>query len=289
MIRLAVVSGKGGTGKTVLTGGIAQIACRSRVMVDCDVDAANLELLLSPRILEQQDFYGMKTASIDPDQCSACGICSDSCRFGAIHGNGKVFFVEPGRCEGCGACRLTCPAGAITMQPRVCGQIFYSDTPYGNLVHARLVPGAANSGLLVAEIKKIALSRNDDCDLMLIDGPPGIGCPLISTITGTDHTLVVTEPSVSGLHDLERVVRVSQGLRTQISVVINRYDLNPRITGAIRAYCRAHNLPVRGEIPYDESVMDAVRAGKPVTEFSSPASGAIRALWTDCTRLFGEK
>jgi MinD superfamily P-loop ATPase len=131
----------------------------------------------------------------------------------------------------------------------------------------------------VAEIKKIALSRNGDCDLMLIDGPPGIGCPLISTITGTDHALVVTEPSVSGLHDLERVVRVSQGLRTQISVVINKHDLNPRISGAIREYCQAHALPVRGEIPYDESVMDAVRAGIPVTDFSSPASRAIRALW----------
>jgi MinD superfamily P-loop ATPase len=285
MIRLAVVSGKGGTGKTVLTGAIAQIATRSRVMVDCDVDAANLELLLNPRILDQHDFYGMETASIDADQCTACGICEDSCRFGAIHANGKSYIVEPDRCEGCGVCHLVCAAGAVTMQPRICGQIFYSDTQYGNLVHARLVPGAANSGLLVAEIKKIALERNGECDLMLIDGPPGVGCPLISTISGTDHVLVVTEPSVSGLHDLERLVRISSSLRTQISVVINKFDLNEQIFGRITDYCREHTLPVRGVIPYDESVMTAVRSGRPVTDFSTPASLAIRRIWDDMSSM----
>jgi MinD superfamily P-loop ATPase len=284
MIRLAVVSGKGGTGKTVVTGAIAQICTRSRVMVDCDVDAANLEFLLNPRVLERREFYGMESAYIDPGQCTACGICSDACRFNAITNTGEFFAVVADRCEGCTACRLACPAGAISMQPRVCGEIFYSETPYGNLVHARLTPGAANSGLLVAEIKKIALSRNGDCDLMLIDGPPGIGCPLISTITGTDHVLLVTEPSVSGLHDLERVIRVSQSLRTRISVVINKYDLNPRISGVIREYCQEHGLPVRGEIPYDETVMTAVRNGRPVTDFSSPASRAIRTIWDEISR-----
>jgi MinD superfamily P-loop ATPase len=285
MIRLAVVSGKGGTGKTILTGAIAQIATRPRVMVDCDVDAANLELLLSPRIIDRKDFYGMETAWIDPEQCTACGLCSDSCRFGAIHGSGERFIVECDRCEGCGVCRQLCPAGAITMQPHICGQIFYSETLYGNLVHARLVPGAANSGLLVAEIKKIALDRNGDCDMMLIDGPPGIGCPLISTISGTDHILVVTEPSVSGLHDLERVVRVSSSLRTQISVVINKYDLNSRMSGMIGDYCREHALPLRGVVPYDESVMTAVRSGKPVTDFSTPASLAIRRIWDEMSSI----
>jgi MinD superfamily P-loop ATPase len=281
MIRLAVVSGKGGTGKTILTGAIAQIATRSRVMVDCDVDAANLELLLNPWILERKDFTGMEAAWIDTDRCTACGICSDACRFDAIRSEGKIFAIETDRCEGCGVCHMVCQAEAISMKPRVCGEIFYSETPYGNLVHARLFPGAANSGLLVGEIKKIALARNGDCDLMLIDGPPGIGCPLISTITGTDHVLVVTEPSVSGLHDLERVVRVSQGLRTRISVVINKHDLNPRLSGAIREYCQDHSLPVRGEIPFDESVMEAVRKARPVTEYKSPASEAIRTIWED--------
>jgi MinD superfamily P-loop ATPase len=279
MIRLAVVSGKGGTGKTVVTGAIARICTRPRVMVDCDVDAANLELLLKPRILERKDFYGMEAACIDPAICTGCGICSDACRFEAIRMYGGTWAVETGRCEGCGVCRLVCPAGAVSMQPRVCGEIFYSETPYGNLVHARLAPGAANSGLLVGEIKKLALSRDGDCDLMLIDGPPGIGCPLISTITGTDHVLVITEPSVSGLHDLERVVRVSSSLRTQVSVVINKSDLNPRISGSIRGFCRKQGISFRGEIPYDESVMEAVRMAQPVTEYDSPASVAIHTIW----------
>jgi MinD superfamily P-loop ATPase len=286
MIRLAVVSGKGGTGKTILTGALAQIATRSRVMVDCDVDAANLELLLNPRILERKDFTGMEAAWIDTDRCTACGICGDACHFDAIRSREGIFAVEADRCEGCGVCRLVCPSEAISMQPRVCGEIFYSETPYGNLVHARLFPGAANSGLLVGEIKKIALARNSDCDLMLIDGPPGIGCPLISTITGTDHLLVVTEPSVSGLHDLERVVRVSQSLRTQLSVVINKYDLNPGMSGEIRKYCREHDLSVRGLIPYDESVMTAVRLARPATDYNSPASVAIQAIWDTMSEEF---
>ncbi|NYT21911.1 MAG: P-loop NTPase [Methanomicrobiales archaeon] len=284
MIRLAVVSGKGGTGKTVVTGAIARICTRSRVMVDCDVDAANLELLLKPRILERTDFRGMEVASIDPAVCTACGICIGACRFDAIRTHGAAYRVETGRCEGCRVCRMVCPAGAVSMQPRMCGQIFYSETAWGNLVHARLAPGAANSGLLVMEIKKLALSRNGDCDLMLIDGPPGIGCPLISTITGTDHALLVTEPSVSGFHDLERVVRVSRTLRTPVSVVINKHDLNPRISGDIRKFCRREDVAFRGEIPYDEAVMEAVRNGRPVTEYHVPASEAITTLWDDWSR-----
>jgi MinD superfamily P-loop ATPase len=281
MIRFAVISGKGGTGKTVVTGAIARICTRQRVMVDCDVDAANLELLLNPRVLERKDFTGMEAASIDPDRCTACGICSDACRFDAVREDGPAFTIDTGRCEGCRVCRLVCPGKAITMQPRVCGEIFYSETAYGNLVHARLAPGAANSGLLVSEIKKLALERNGDCDLMLIDGPPGIGCPMISTITGTDHVLVVTEPSVSGLHDLKRVVRVSRSLRTQVSVVINKHDLNPQISGTIREFCRQEGLAFRGEIPYDETVMEAVRMARPVTSYPGPASEAITTLWDE--------
>ncbi len=284
MIRFAVVSGKGGTGKTVVTGAIAQICIRSRVMVDCDVDAANLELLLNPQILERKDFYGMEAACIDPGICTACGICSDACRFDAISMVNGTFSVDPGRCEGCRVCRLVCPSGAVSMQPRIVGEIFYSQTSYGNLVHARLAPGAANSGLLVSDIKKMALSRNSDCNLMLIDGPPGIGCPLIATITGTDHVMVVTEPSVLGLHDLERVVRVSRSLRTQVSVVINKSDLNSRISGEIRDYCRKKELVFRGEIPYDEAVMEAVRMGRPVTEYDVPASEAIRCIWDNISQ-----
>ncbi|HNQ25565.1 MAG TPA: ATP-binding protein [Methanoregulaceae archaeon] len=279
MIRLAVVSGKGGTGKTVITGGIVHLSRCAKVMVDCDVDAANLELILNPRIIRREEFTGMEGAYINPAQCSGCGECSDACRFGAIEPIGDTCVVHPDQCEGCGVCRVVCPSEAISMRPRVCGEIYYSETPYGNLVHARLAPGAANSGLLVGRIKKIALERNGECDLMLVDGPPGIGCPLISTITGMDQVLAVTEPSVSGLHDLQRLIRVCRPLRVNMVVAINKYDLNPGISDSIREYCGQEGIPVLGMIPYDESVMDAVRNGRLVTEYDTPAAQAIHHLW----------
>jgi MinD superfamily P-loop ATPase len=282
------VSGKGGTGKTVITGAIAHISTCSKVMVDCDVDAANLELLLNPHITERLQFAGMEGAFIDPVRCMACGICSDACRFNAIGKNSETYEVHTDYCEGCRVCRLICPSEAITMRPRVCGEIYYSETKYGNLVHARLFPGAANSGLLVGKIKKIALERNAGCDLVLVDGPPGIGCPLISTISGMDVVLVVTEPSISGLHDLERLVRVCCPLRVDMVVVINNYDLNIPVSDSIHEFCRRANIPVRGDIPYDESVMDAVREGKQVTDFNSPAAKAIHSLWDDIFSTYSE-
>jgi MinD superfamily P-loop ATPase len=288
MIRLAVVSGKGGTGKTVITGAIASISTCSKVMVDCDVDAANLELLLHPHIIDRQEFTGMDAAFINPAKCLACGICYDACRFDAIGKDGETYVVRTDQCEGCGVCRFICPSDAVSMQPRVCGEIYYSETLYGNLVHARLVPGAANSGLLVGKIKKIAVERNGDCDLMLVDGPPGIGCPLLSTVAGMDAVLVVTEPSVSGLHDLERLISVCRPLRADMAVVINKYDLNIRISDSIYEFCKRADIPVRGEIPYDESVMNAVRMGKPVTDYESPAAQAIHSLWDDVFSTYRE-
>ena len=284
MIQLAVVSGKGGTGKTVFTGGIAHCSIRSMVLADCDVDASNLEFILSPRLIDRRNFFGMDAASIDSDLCTACGICSGVCRFGAVATNGEVFSIRARTCEGCGVCRLACPAGAVTMRPRVCGEIFYSGTRYGNLVHARLAPGAPNSGLLVAEVKKTAILRNPDCALMLIDGPPGTGCPLISTVSGTDVVLAVTEPSRSGLHDLERLVRVCRTFRPEIFAVINKWDLDPDISEIIRQYCRSEDIPVIGSIPYDEGVMAAVRNGKPVTASHSPSAEAIQGIWDDLAR-----
>ncbi|MDD1709722.1 MAG: ATP-binding protein [Methanoregulaceae archaeon] len=287
MIRLAVVSGKGGTGKTVITGAIAHVSTCSKVMVDCDVDAANLELILNPKVIERQEFAGMDTALIDQAACTACGICAGACRFDAIKTNGTSFVVCSDHCEGCGVCRYLCPSYAISMRRRVCGEIFYSQTHFGNLVHARLTPGAANSGLLVGIIKKIALERNSDCDLLLVDGPPGIGCPLISTVTGMDAILAVTEPSISGLHDLERLIRVCHPLSADIAVVINKYDLNIPGSDSIRVFCQNAGIPVVGQIPYDESVMDAVRKGRLVTEYDSPAAQAIHSLWDEILSTFG--
>lgn len=279
MIRLAVISGKGGTGKTMLTAALAGLLKGTMVLADCDVDAANLELLLSPRILATDPFMGSKTAVIDPARCTGCGKCAEYCRFGAIELTGDTFRVNPIRCEGCSVCVSVCPDEAVAMQPRQTGEIRYSDTARGHLVHAGLVPGAGNSGLLVHAVKKTALERDGNCGLLLVDGPPGTGCPLISAISGMDAVLVVIEPSVSGLHDLKRVVTVCRQFRPRIFAAINRYDLNPALAKDIIEYCRNEKIPVTGTIPFDPAVIDAVRAGRPVTETEeSPAAQAIQIL-----------
>ncbi len=278
MIRLAVISGKGGTGKTMITAALAHLLPGSLVLADCDVDAANLELLLSPKIIRTEPFMGMKTAVIDPALCTKCGECMEHCRFDAIEHEGDTYQVNPVRCEGCAVCVHVCPV-AITMQPRQTGEVMYSETERGHLVHARLVPGAGNSGLLVHAVKKKAIEQDRTCDLFLIDGPPGTGCPLISTISGVDSVLVVTEPSVSGLHDLKRVVNVCRQFRPRIFVAVNRFDLELSLTETIQLWCNEEKIPVIGKIPFDPMVIESVRNGVPVTSAGdSPAAQAIQKL-----------
>jgi len=279
MIRIAVISGKGGTGKTMITAALAHLLPGSLVLADCDVDAANLELLLSPKIIRTEPFMGMKTAVIDPTLCVQCGECEAHCRFEAIACDGDAYRVNPLRCEGCAVCTYVCPAVAVTMQPRQTGEMMYSDTERGHLVHARLVPGAGNSGLLVHAVKKTAMEQDRNCDLFLIDGPPGTGCPLISTISGVNIVLVVTEPSVSGLHDLKRVVAVCRQFRPRILVAVNRFDLEESLTETIQLWCNEEKIPVIGKIPFDPVVIESVRNGVPVTSAgASPAAQAIQML-----------
>jgi MinD superfamily P-loop ATPase len=278
MIRLAVVSGKGGTGKTMVAAALADISGVPQVLADCDVDAANLELLFEPRRLTTEEFRGLEVARIDPEQCRGCGICADHCRFGAIVPHNDVWEVEALHCEGCAVCTYVCPMGAVSMEPRVCGEIYTSATDRGNLAHARLFPGSGNSGLLVTEVKKRAVSLADGADLLLADGPPGIGCPLIATISGMDAVLIVTEPGVSALHDLERLVTVCRRFGIRIFVAINRFDLAEDICARIEDYCRKEGILVAGKIPFDPSVIDAVRNGRPVTRSDSAATDALRAL-----------
>ena len=282
MIRLAVISGKGGTGKTMITAALAQLLPGTLVLADCDVDAANLELLLNPKLIRTEPFMGMKSAVIDPAICIGCGECESHCRFNAIFPEGNTYRVSPLHCEGCAVCTYVCPVQAVSMEPRQTGEVKYSQTERGHLVHARLVPGAGNSGLLVHAVKKMALEQDRDCDLFLIDGPPGTGCPLISTISGVEAVLIVTEPSVSGLHDLKRVVEVCRQFRPRILVAINRFDLDESLAESIRQWCTEESIPVVGEIPFDPVVIDSVRKGVPVTRAGdSPAAQAIQILKTN--------
>jgi MinD superfamily P-loop ATPase len=285
MIRLAVVSGKGGTGKTVVTAAFAALADRPLLLADCDVEAANLELLVSARWARASPFEGAETAVIDPEKCWGCGRCAELCRLDAITvGDGAVAVCEPRDCEGCGLCERVCPNGAITLQLRISGAVLRSSTGYGPLSHARLYPGSGNSGLLVQTVKHQAEKHPGSADLLLIDGPPGTGCPLISTVGGTDAVVVVAEPSRSGLHDLGRVVRVCRRFGLRIFAVINRWDLDPGITAEIGDECAARGIPVLGRIPFDPAVIEAVRAGRPVTGTDSPAARALADCWETLRR-----
>ncbi|MEN6340987.1 MAG: ATP-binding protein [Methanospirillum sp.] len=288
MIRLAVVSGKGGTGKTVVTAGFAALAGGPMLLADCDVEAANLELLLSARWARASPFEGAETAVVDPEKCWGCGRCVELCRFGALTVRDDALAVcEPRDCEGCGLCERVCPNGAITLKPRVSGAVLRSTADYGSLSHARLYPGSGNSGLLVQTVKHQTERHAGRADLLLIDSPPGTGCPLISTVGGTDAVVVVAEPSRSGLHDLRRVVGVCRRFGVRIFAVINRWDLDPAIAGEIEAECTARGIPVLGRIPFDPAVIEAVRAGRPISGTDSPAAGALADCWAVLGRELG--
>ncbi|MCT8335941.1 (4Fe-4S)-binding protein [Methanoculleus sp. Afa-1] len=278
MIKLAVISGKGGTGKTMVTAALADTSGVPQVLADCDVEAANLSLLLSPRRISTEEFRGLEVGRIDPDICTDCGICESHCRFGAIVRRDDAWAVDPLHCEGCGLCAYVCPMGAIEMVSHVNGEVFTSETDRGYLAHARLFPGSGNSGLLVTEVKKRAMALSKGADLLLADGPPGIGCPLIATVSGMDAVLAVTEPGVSALHDLERLVTVCRRFEVRIFVVINRFDLAEGICQRIEDYCGKEGIVVVGKIPFDPAVVDAVRNGRPATRSDSPAADALRLL-----------
>ena len=287
MKQITVISGKGGTGKTVLTAAFATLA-KSKVMADCDVDASDLHLLLHPQIKETHDFRGGMKAMLDAEKCTGCGECLRVCRFDAISeesqndgGHPKVI-IDSIACEGCQVCALVCPTKAIRMQENVAGQWYLSDTRYGPMVHARLGIAQENSGKLVAEVRKQAqkLAIEKDNDLIISDGPPGIGCPVISSLSGTDLALLVTEPTLSGQHDLERVIEVCRHFEVPALVCINKCDINADNKRHIREYCHEKGLEIAGEIPYDNKVTEAMVRGKTVVEFCSDGSARnIRQIW----------
>jgi len=267
MREIIIISGKGGTGKTSLTGAFAHLA-GGKIICDLDVDAPDLHLLLHPTKERQEEFYSGHEADIDAEKCDGCGLCATLCEFGAIKENGAGFTVDPVRCEGCKVCVAFCPNAAIRFPERHCGQWYISATRCGPLVHAQLFPGAENSGRLVMVLKKQAreLAQARRVDLVLCDGAPGIGCPVISSLSGTDLAVVVTEPTPSGRHDLERVADLCRHFQTALAVIINKYDLNAEETARIETYCQAQRYPVVAQLPHDPLVTKAMVQGKVITE-----------------------
>jgi MinD superfamily P-loop ATPase len=297
--QLVMLSGKGGTGKTSLTAGLMDLASRSRrhpVFTDADVDAANLALVTEAVPDQSHLFMGSFLAEITPEQCQNCGMCADVCRYGAIllpTENQPWHRVDELACEGCAACVHVCPETAIQLHQQQDGEWFQSTTPYGQLFHAELFPAAENSGKLVTTVKQQAklYAQDNGCDLLIVDGPPGIGCPVISASAGADLALLVAEPGVSGIHDLDRIIQTLQEFNVPILVCINKADIFTPGTEDIKSLVGKYGLPLAGEIPFDEAIPDSISAMQPVTRFApeSPAAHAIEQIWGTIQRtLFGE-
>lgn len=283
MKEIVVLSGKGGTGKTSLVGSFAYLA-KNKVLVDCDVDAADLCLILDPVVRQTNEFWSGQTAAIDEVKCNRCGLCEQLCRFDAI----LNLKVDANLCEGCGFCSHICPVEAIKMKDELSGSWFISDTTYGKLVHARLGIARENSGKLVATVRQQArkIAEENSADFIISDGPPGIGCPVISSLSGADLALLVTEPTLSGRYDLERVAGVCRHFNVPALVCINKYDINTDNTRLIEDYCRRQNLEITGEIPYDDTVTEAMVQGKTIVEYSrNGITQTIEGLWGKIHRL----
>ena len=300
MKEIVIISGKGGTGKTSLTASFAALAGLQQdekaVLADCDVDAADLHLVLAPTILRREEFRCGHEAIVRPADCIGCGACLAKCRFGAIrqvNGRREGIFndvqvsckncdVDPTACEGCGVCVWACPVKAIDFPERLAGEWYVSDTRHGPMVHARLNPGGENSGKLVSKVREVAraLAEERKTDLILVDGPPGIGCAVIASVTGASQVLIVTEPTLSGAHDLARVLELTHHFGIPAAVCVNKWDLNPDMATRIESAARLAGAALAGRIRYDRSVTSAQIQGKAVVELdATPAGEDIRAVW----------
>ncbi len=286
---LVIISGKGGTGKTSIVASFAALA-EKVVMADCDVDAADLQLVLEPRIRHSEPFSGGSRAEVITEKCAGCFQCADLCRFGAMHNDGPpnanaeaTCRIDPIACEGCGLCARFCPADAVEFGPVVNGQWFVSETRFGPLVHAELGIAEENSGKLVSTVRNHAgqLAEDEKYPLIISDGSPGVGCPVIASITNADLVLVVAEPTLSGLHDLKRVVELAEYFKIETLVCINKWDLNAELATQIEDFAREEGIPVAGKVRYDPAVTHAQVHAKSVVEYSTNGVAAdVRNLWS---------
>ncbi len=290
MRELIILSGKGGTGKTTITAAFASLA-ENMVFCDADVDAADLHLILEPDFKQSSDFIGGNEAVINPDKCTQCGRCLEVCRFDAVRfdANTNTYEVDPIECEGCGVCFDLCPEQAIDFPETICGQWYISDTRFGPMVHARLGIAQENSGKLVALVRQEAreISKNQNLDLILTDGPPGIGCPVIASIGQATAILIIAEPTVSGIHDMERVGQLSKHFNIPAMVCINKYDLNPDQTEKIEDLAKESGIAIVGKISFDQTFTEAMIQAKTIFEYNedSQASIEIRLVWDNILSL----
>lgn len=284
-----VVSGKGGTGKTSVVGPLVSLMT-NRVAADCDVDAANLHMILNPVIIEEKEFIGGKKATIDPSRCTSCGTCRDVCRFQAISAD---YIVDHRQCEGCGACYFLCPANAIDFPSTVAGSCYIcKDKYFQPYVYAELLPGEENSGKLVTMVRSEAkaLAEKNGCPLIVIDGPPGIGCPVIASMTGTHVATVVTEPTISGFHDLERIIELARFFKCKTGVIVNKSDINPDFCKRIEDYCITKETAFLGAIPYDHRITEAQIQAKTILDLApdSETSEIIRTIHKKISKILEE-
>ncbi|MDD8012783.1 MAG: ATP-binding protein [Acidobacteriota bacterium] len=289
MNEIVIISGKGGTGKTSMAASFAVLAERP-VIADCDVDASDLHLLLKPEIIRREKFLGGNKARIKAGHCIACGKCEELCNFNAVYfdgcGNGRVgktFRIDPFACEGCGVCVRLCAENAIEFHPEISGEWYVSNTRCGPMVHARLGIAAENSGKLVSTVRKEArrIAEEEKRSMIIVDGPPGIGCPVIASLTGATLVLVVTEPTVSGEHDLERVLELARHFDMPAAVCVNKWDLNPEMTERIEDMARRSGAKIAGRIRYDRTVTAAQLQERAVVETAAPCAEDIRRVWKD--------
>jgi len=289
MRQITVLSGKGGTGKTTITASFAVLA-KKAVVADCDVDAPDLHMLLHPEIIETQEFKGSKLAVINEARCIKCGLCREKCKFNAVT---ESFAIDSFSCEGCGVCAIVCPTNAIALTERVSGHAYISKTKYGFMAHAMLSPSESNSGKLVTLVRQNAkiLAEREHCNFIIIDGPPGIGCPVIASVTGVDAGLVVTEPTMSGIHDLKRALQLLEHFNVQPFVCVNTYDINKDNAEKIESFCKENGINVIGKIPFNPIVTEAMVNGKTIIEYSprSAVAKEIEGIWEKLSTLVSEK
>jgi len=279
MKEIVIISGKGGTGKTSIIAAFASLV-ENKVLCDADVDAADLHLIMDPEIKEHHDFESGHTAIINQDKCTECGLCRDLCRWDAIS---EDFVVDSIECEGCGVCYYFCPEKAIDFPLNTCGEWYLSETRFGPMAHARLGIAEENSGKLVTLIRQEGkkLAEKNNLDLLLTDGPPGIGCPVIASLGGATAVLIVTEPTVSGRHDMERVAELAAFFKIPAMMCVNKFDLNPSAGEAIEAFARERDISVIGRVPFDPAFTKAIVQGKTIVEFDGQSEGyvAVKSIW----------